>query len=282
MYIDRSEKMPASRSILAQDPAPAGVREPGQASCRFSSLSIVFPAYNEEDNIARAVTRARRVAQRYFDSFEIIVVNDGSVDGTREIVESLADHYPDVVAIHHPVNRGYGDALTSGLYRASKELVFFSDSDLQFDLDEIDRLVRHIDGFDIVAGYRANRADNAMRRLNAWAWNKLVQFTLGVRLRDVDCAFKMFRREVFDKVRVESAGAMVNTEIFTFVQQRKMTVKEVPVSHYPREAGVQSGANLRVIAKAFAELWRLKRKLNEDRRVQRHRVPASVVESART
>lgn len=265
MYLKGSEKL-----VHIDEPTGPTVHDnvtplfgTGQPAPRFgfSSISVVFPAYNEKDNIERAVAQAREAASKYFRDVEIIVVNDGSEDGTREILRALADEHPDVVAIDHPTNRGYGAALSSGIYRATKDLIFFTDSDLQFDLHEIEKLLHWVDSYDIVVGYRVDRADNFMRRFNAFGWNKLVQLVLGVKLRDIDCAFKVFRREVFDEIRIDSVGAMVNTEIFLLAQQLKVSVKEVPVSHFPREAGEQSGANLRVILKAFQELWRMHRQM---------------------
>jgi glycosyltransferase involved in cell wall biosynthesis len=173
----------------------------------------------------------------------------------------MAVEASDVVPVHHEVNRGYGAALRSGIYKASKDLVFFTDSDLQFDLEEIQHLEEWIHEFDIVAGYRARRADPAHRRLNAWGWNVLVRLVLGLKIKDIDCAFKLFRREVFSNIRLETVGAMINTEILTLAQRGQMKIKEVPVSHYPRLAGEQTGANIKVIFKAFRELFVMRDKL---------------------
>jgi glycosyltransferase involved in cell wall biosynthesis len=225
------------------------------------SISIIFPAYNEEENIARAVEHGRRAMSRYFSDIEIIVVNDGSHDRTAEIVDALAAEHQDVVPVHHEVNQGYGAALRSGIYSASKELIFFTDSDLQFDLEEINQLQEWIHEFDIVAGYRARRADPVHRRFNAWGWNVLVRMVLGLKIRDIDCAFKLFRREVFKDIRLKTVGAMINTEILTLAQRKGMKIKEVPVSHYPRLAGEQTGANIKVILKAIRELFVMRDKL---------------------
>jgi glycosyltransferase involved in cell wall biosynthesis len=184
----------------------------------------------------------------------------------------LSERYPQVRPIHHAKNKGYGAALRTGLYAARNELIFFSDSDMQFDLNEIDRLLEYIEDHDIVAGYRAKRADPFGRRMNAWGWNMLVRMVLGVNVRDIDCAFKLFRRDVFAKIQLASVGAMINTELLARAAQQHMRIKEVPVSHYPRNAGQQTGANLRVIARAFRELVAMQGRLKPARSLPPGRV----------
>lgn len=225
------------------------------------SISVVMPAYNEEENIETAVRTARDVLTTYCNSLEIIVVNDGSADRTGEILNLLAGEVPELCVLHHERNRGYGGALRTGFYSASNELVLLCDSDLQFDFNDIDALLPWTDEFHIVAGYRAKRADPAYRRLNAWMWNMMVRIVLGVKVRDLDCAFKLFRREVFDAIQLEADGAMINTELFALARRNYFRVKEVPVRHYPRTAGAQTGAKLRVILNAFRELFRMYHRL---------------------
>ncbi|RDV27603.1 glycosyltransferase family 2 protein [Alteromonas aestuariivivens] len=229
----------------------------------YKGISVIFPAYNEEDNVERAVNAALSSFRRFFDKIEIIVVDDGSRDKTCERLDALAETTPEVVAKHHAKNRGYGAALRTGIESAQYDLIFFSDSDLQFDLDEIELLLEWIDHHDIVTGYRAKRADPMIRKLNAWAWGTLVKTLLGVKVRDIDCAFKLFHRHVFDGYKLESVGAMINTEILARAKQNKMTIKEVPVNHYSREVGEQTGANIKVIFKAFRELIEMHGKLRK-------------------
>jgi glycosyltransferase involved in cell wall biosynthesis len=225
------------------------------------SLSVVFPAFNEQANIGTTIETARQVLPRVAQAWEIIVVNDGSRDGTADVCNALAGKYPEVRAIHHPQNLGYGAALKSGVLASKYELIFFSDSDGQFDLTEISDLIHWTDEFDIVAGFRAQRRDPFYRRLNAWGWNVLVRILLGLRVRDIDCAFKVFRRAVFERIQIRSVGAMVNTEILAQAIRLGMSIKEVKVSHYSRRHGIQTGANIRVVLKAFRELVRLWRML---------------------
>ena len=228
----------------------------------MKSLSLVFPAFNEEANIRAVVEDAYRTVPKLAPIFEIIVVNDGSKDRTGEICDRLVEELSNVRVVHHPRNRGYGAALKSGITLARYDLIFFTDADGQFDLKEVAALLEQADVYDIVAGYRARRQDPPHRLLFAWGWNILVRLVLGIRIRDIDCAFKVFKRRVFDKVQINSVGAMVNTEIFAQVSRFGMTVKEIPVSHFPRRHGKPTGGNPAVILKAFRELFRMRRKVH--------------------
>jgi glycosyltransferase involved in cell wall biosynthesis len=227
------------------------------------SLSVIFPAFNEEANIKRTVESAREILPKIAEKWEIIVVDDGSKDTTRDICDELIELYPEVRAVHHQQNKGYGAALKSGILAAQFALIFFTDSDGQFDLLELESLIRWSKDHDMVIGYRGKRQDPPHRLLNAFGWNLLVRMVLGVKVRDIDCAFKLFRREVFDRIQIRSVGAMVNTEILAQATSLGMSMRQIRVSHYPRQYGKPSGANLRVIAKAFRELVRLWRQLRE-------------------
>jgi len=227
------------------------------ASTTPVTLSVIFPAFNEEANIRYTVEAARMVLPKLAQTWEIILVNDGSRDATTPICDELAEQYPEVRAIHHVENRGYGAALKSGILAARYDYIFFTDSDGQFDLQELENLIDWASHYEIVTGYRAKRQDPPHRLINAWGWRTLVRMVLGVRVRDIDCAFKIFQRSVFDRIQIRSVGAMVNTEILAQANSFGMRIHEVKVSHYPRRAGKSSGANLKVIAKAFKELFRL-------------------------
>ena len=221
------------------------------------TLSVIFPAFNEEANIRQTVESARLVLPKLAQTWEIILVNDGSRDKTTPLCDQLAEQYSEVRAIHHIDNRGYGAALKSGILAARYDYIFFTDSDGQFDLQELENLIEWAGHYEIVTGYRAKRQDPPHRLINAWGWKTLVRMVLGVKVRDIDCAFKIFQRSVFDRVQIRSVGAMVNTEILAQAMSFGMKIHEVKVSHYPRRYGKPSGANLRVIVKAFRELFRL-------------------------
>jgi glycosyltransferase involved in cell wall biosynthesis len=220
------------------------------------SISIFFPAYNEEENISLAVEKTVRVVEEspYIRAYEIIIVNDGSTDGTLRIAESLARKYPTVRVVNHDVNRGYGAALQSGLAAATMDYVFFTDADLQFDILELQNLVVHIPEHDAVIGYRAPRRDPFMRLINAWGWNTLNRLFFGLKVTDIDCAFKLFRREKVQALRLKSRGAMISAETLIRLTRSGARIKEIPVSHLPRLYGSATGARLSVIFRAFREM----------------------------
>jgi glycosyltransferase involved in cell wall biosynthesis len=228
----------------------------GRAASR-ATISVIFPAFNEEMNLEAVVRSALKVLPSVSRSFEIIIVNDGSHDGTGEVAERLTSRSRHVRVVHHPRNLGYGAALKSGIEQARHEFIFFCDSDRQFSLKDLHRLLAWAGRFDIVAGYRQSRQDPIHRRLNAKGWNLLVRLVFGLNLRDIDCAFKIFRREVFESLPIETVGAMVNTEILVRALSHGFTIKEVPVRHFPRRFGEQTGAKPHVILKAMCELARM-------------------------
>lgn len=226
------------------------------------SFSLIFPVYNESENIRVAIHQAMYYLDSLFLDWEIITVNDGSHDGSGELIETLAQENKQVKVFHHEVNRGYGAALKTGFQNASKELIFFCDSDLQFHLSEILLCLVWIEQYDMVVGYRYKRTDPIHRRLNAYCWNRLVRLVLGLKVRDIDCAFKLFRNRVFKSIQIDAVGAMVNTDILTQAHRMGFKVKEIPITHFPRRNGEQTGANLKVVLKAFRELFELYSKLN--------------------
>lgn len=224
---------------------------------RGLGLTVFFPCYNEQDNVERVVTQALEVLDKYGLDFELIVVDDGSSDATGRIADELAERNGHVRVVHHNTNLGYGAALQSGFKAASKELVFYTDGDGQFDLNEMPPLLPLMREYDIVSCYRLNRRDSAIRKINAWCWTKLVCLLFGMKIRDIDCAFKLYKRRIFDDIVMESTGALIDAEILARAVRKGFTVIQRPVHHYPRTAGAQTGANIRVILRAFRELFRL-------------------------
>ncbi|WP_338255458.1 glycosyltransferase family 2 protein [Dictyobacter halimunensis] len=224
------------------------------------SLSVVLPAYNEEAVIEQTVTMVASALRTWTDDFEIIVVDDGSRDHTRDIIERLIGDEPRIRLMHHSQNRGYGAALVTGFHTASKELVFFMDSDGQFDINDLERFFPLIEHCDAVLGYRAPRHDPWIRKLNAWGWKQLVHLVLGIKVRDLDCAFKLYRAEFFQTLNLETRGAMINAEILYKFVRAGHIYTEVGVRHLPRQKGKATGAHPRVILKAMRELISYSRK----------------------
>jgi hypothetical protein len=221
---------------------------------RRTFLSVCLPAYNEQANIEDTLDAARAILPAFVTHYEIVVVDDGSCDETGAIVAQYAGRHPEVRLLRHGQNRGYGAAVSTGLRAARGDLVLFTDSDGQFSFLDLPALLTRIDDNDVVIGYRFRRADNWVRRFNAWGWNRLVRLFLGVRVRDLDCAFKLFRREVIDRLCLTSRGAALNAEILAQCVHGGVRIEETPVTHYPRTAGAPTGAALRVILRAFREL----------------------------
>ncbi|MBU0512260.1 MAG: glycosyltransferase family 2 protein [Chloroflexi bacterium] len=223
----------------------------------MNSLSIVIPAYNEEANIRTTVAEVEAVARGLDIDYEIILVNDGSRDRTGEIGRELAAYIHNFRLVEHYPNRGYGGALKAGFTMARNEWISFVPGDGQFDFGEIRLLTDCLPDGDIVCGYRADRQDPFMRKVNAFGWNMLVRLLFGYLTRDIDCGFKLFRRDVLAHMILESDGALIDTEFLSSARAQGLRIAEVPVTHLPRMAGESTGANLRVIIKAFRDLFHL-------------------------
>ena len=230
-----------------------------------SSISVFFPCYNEQENVALTVEKAVRMFEQLGVDYEIIVVNDGSGDDTGKIADALAAGNSRIRVVHHPQNLGYGAALQSGFGAAAKELVFYTDGDGQFDIGELPPLLALMRQFDIVSCFRVNRQDSFVRKINAWCWTKLVCFLFGMKIRDIDCAFKLYKRKIFDDITLKSTGALIDAEILARAIRKGYSVTQRPVRHYPRTAGAQTGAKLKVIIRAFKELFELRRDILKDK-----------------
>jgi glycosyltransferase involved in cell wall biosynthesis len=239
-----------------------GFEAPESKLNRAMRVSIVLPAFNEEANVGQAVADATATAERLFVEHEIIVVDDGSSDGTKAIAKEIARRDPRVRVISHGRNRGYGEALRTGFLSSRLDFVFFTDADLQFDMNELEQFLPYAGTVDVVAGYRINRQDTLVRRLNAYAWNLLVRVLFYVPVRDIDCAFKLFDRRALSEIDIESVGAMVNTELMVKLGRAGASVVEVGVHHRPRTAGQARGASLRVIVTAIREVLRMRKRLS--------------------
>jgi len=231
----------------------------------LDSLTIFFPCHNEQDNVQSMVQKALEVARSISDDYEVIVVNDGSVDDTAVIADRLAEGNEHVRVIHHEVNRGYGGALQSGFRAASKAWIFYTDGDGQFDIGELPGLLDLTDQNDVITCYRKNRRDPLIRKLNAWAWGLLVRKMFHLDIRDIDCAFKLYRREVIDKIQMHSTGALIDTEMLARAKRAGFALTQRGVTHYPRTAGQQSGGSIRVIFRAFKELFKLRKDIAQSK-----------------
>lgn len=238
-------------------------RSPGRRRVAhpLEGLSIVLPCFNEAGNVADAVRAATRAAERVALDHEVIVVDDGSSDETAAITAALVESDRRIRLIVHAHNRGYGDAVRTGIEVAGMPWVFLTDADLQFDLSELEDFLPFAGANDLLVGWRIMRRDPVNRRLNAAAWNWLVRRLFRVPVRDVDCAFKLVRRDVLTACRLESSGAMISTELLVKSLAAGARLRELGVHHRPRVAGEQSGASPRVVMRAFLELAGLRGEL---------------------
>ncbi len=243
---------------------PEGPQDLQAGAKPLVSISVFFPCYNEQGNVERVAKQAIQVMEGLGADYEVIIVNDGSSDDTGRIAERIAAEHKRVRVIHHPHNLGYGAALQSGFRAATKELVFYTDGDGQFDLAELPPLLPLIREYDIISCYRVNRQDNAARKISGWLWTRVAGLVFSLSLRDIDCAFKLYKRVVFDNIKMESTGALIDTEILARAARQGYTITQRGVHHYPRTAGRQTGANVRVVLRAFKELLKLRRRIRAD------------------
>jgi len=222
------------------------------------AISAVLPAYNEEACL-RAVTESlHKVLAGLCSRFEIIIVDDGSTDSTPQLADTLAGDYAEVRVIHHRPNKGYGAALRSGFTRSQMPLVFYMDADGQFDPTEIPLLADGIGEADIVTGYRADRRDPWIRKIVSWGFRTFIGLVFGVRVRDCDCAFKLYRRKVFNEITIASDAFFVDAEVLAKANVLGYRIDEVPVTHRTR-AGGESTVRLSHILSTLREAWHLLR-----------------------
>jgi len=263
-------------TAIAADPTASPTATPATAGvARVARLSYFFPAHNEEANLAGLIEEALEVLPTLADEFEIIAVNDGSRDRTREIADELTAAHPGIVrAVHHRTNLGYGAALRSGFRAARYDLVAFTDGDRQFRVEDVGRLTARLaqpDAPDVVAGFRIKRADPVIRSIYARTYRLANRIFFGLQVTDVDCACKLMRREALEGLRVESGGAFFSAELLIKLRTRGASIVEVGVPHYARTAGSPTGAKPQVILRAVRDFWRLRLHMwvNRDRALRR-------------
>lgn len=240
--------------------APAPARAPGP---RLPALSYFFPAHNEAENLAGLVEEALATLPTLADEYEIVIVDDGSKDATPALADELAAAHPEVRAVHHPVNLGYGAALRSGFAAARFDHLAFTDGDRQFKVADLGRLIERLQASsaDAVVGYRIQRADPLVRTVYARLYRLANRIFFGLRVRDVDCACKLFRRAALEGVAVESGGAFFSAELLIKLRARGRRIDEVGVRHYPRIAGSPTGAKPQVVLRAIRDFWALRIRL---------------------
>jgi glycosyltransferase involved in cell wall biosynthesis len=234
-----------------------------QSDDRIAGLSVFLPCHNEEGNLERVVSALESELSRVSGHYEIVVVDDGSRDSTGQIADRLAAGNPNIKVVHHSINRGYGAAVVSGIRACTQPWAVLCDGDGQFEASDIARLAAKVPDYDVVVGRRTHRADPLMRRVNGKAWTLLMRLLLGIRISDIDCGLKIFRRDLLEGLDLQAKGAMISAELMAQLAGRGANICEVDVHHLPRLAGEQSGASMKVILRAFKELLLLYKRLRQ-------------------
>ena len=201
------------------------------------SISVFMPAYNEEENIGLAIKEATNCLKKFFNKYELIIVNDGSTDKTKKIAAAYTKKDKNIRLINHPKNLQYGRAFKTGFESAKNELIFYTDADRQFDFNEISNLMEHIDRYDLVIGYRKDRKDSFMRIIYSKIYNLALRLLLGIPYKDIDCAFKICHKRVIDKIKPFTCIRSADSELLGKAIAHKFKIKQIPVTHLPRKAG---------------------------------------------
>lgn len=221
------------------------------------SISAFFPMYNDAGTVELMVKKLKEVLPRLTDDYEIIMVNDCSPDESGEIAEKLAKEDPRLKVIHHEKNKGYGGALKSGFKNATKELVFYTDGDAQYDVHELEKLFPHIHEHDVVNGYKTNRADGLHRKVIGTVYNQAMRLAFNLKVKDVDCDFRLMHKRIFDKVELKANSGMICVEMMKKIGDAGFTIKDIPVAHYDRVYGKSQFLRLNRVFKTLGGLIKL-------------------------
>lgn len=204
----------------------------------YRALSCFLPVYNEAEEIERVVLSARAVLEKLFEDYEIIIVNDGSTDNTLEISKKLADDNPHIKIVNSPVRLGYAQALKTGFAAAKKELIFYTDADNQFNFQDLPKLLPLINYASIASGFRIRRSDSFYRKFLSRLYNLIIRFSFGLKVKDVNASFKLYRREIFERIKITSRSFLIDAEILIKANKLGYVIKQVGVTHYPRKSGL--------------------------------------------
>jgi glycosyltransferase involved in cell wall biosynthesis len=230
----------------------------------LESLSIFFPIYNEVANIPLLIDSANKIIPKLVKDYELIIINDGSDDGSEEVAKSLIKNQAHWRLVSHQKNLGYGEVLKTGIRSAKKDWIFFTDGDLQFDFKELAKFLVHTDKHQVIIGYRQKRAEGWARSFNARLFKLYIDILFRLHVKDIDCAFKLIKADLLKNLKLNSGSAFTSSEILYRLKKQKIKFKELSVTHYPRRYGRATGANFKVIVKACYEALEtyLKIKLN--------------------
>ncbi len=217
----------------------------------LTSLSVFFPCYNEIESIPKLLEGASRFLPTITKKLQIILVDDGSTDGTKELAESMVQRYPNLLYVRHEKNAGYGQALKTGIESSVHDWVFWTDGDLQFDITQLEKFVKETEKSDAIIGYRAHRADTFIRKVNGELYTRLINILFKLEVRDIDCAFKLIKRKQLENVSITTSSAFTSSEILIKLKKNGVRLSQLPVSHFPRKHGKSTGNSLSVILKGL-------------------------------
>lgn len=233
---------------------------------RNITLSVFFPAYYDENNISKVVDNAVRVLNQIdIKDYEITIIEDGSPDKTGQVADELAGKYEKVKIIHHQKNMGYGATLYEGFRNAKFDYVFYTDGDNQFDLEELKKFVALIPFSDIVIGYRKKKQYSLYRKITSITYNFALRWLFGIDYIDIDCAFKLFKRDLFDKITIKTKDAFIDAEIMIKAKRLGYTTTELGVKHLPRMDGVSTAARPSIILRTIREIYNLKKEFRKEK-----------------
>ena len=221
---------------------------------KLTSLSFVFPMYNEIENIEACVAGALQIGKKLGIDFEIVVVDDASTDGCGDLADQLALVYPELRVIHQPVNRKLGGTLRTGFSEARKDYILYMDSDLPLDFDDVAAAIPQIDDADILIGYRLTRDEPIKRKILSRGYNLLIRTLFGLKVQDVNFSFKLFKREILTNVQLQSEGSFIDAELLIEAHKQGRVIKEIGLDYHPRVAGESTLASIGVIKKCFSEM----------------------------
>ncbi len=219
------------------------------------NLSFVYPMYNEIDNIEKCIDNSAALARRLNIDFEIVVVDDASTDGCGQLVETLAKSLPQLKVLHNKVNRKLGGTLREGFNAASKDYILYMDSDLPLDFDDVARAIESLGDEDVLIGFRQNRDEPMRRKVLSRGYNLLIRMFFGLKVRDVNFSFKLFKRSILDKVKLSSEGSFIDAELLVEAHKYGYKIKQIGLPYYARIAGESTLASQAVINKTFSEMW---------------------------
>jgi glycosyltransferase involved in cell wall biosynthesis len=221
----------------------------------ISSLSFVFPMYNEIDNIETSVKGAQTIAAKIGCDYEVIIVDDASTDGCDVLADQLAQQHPGIKVIHHPVNRKLGGALKTGFANATKQYILYMDSDLPLDFSEVSEAIPQIGNADLLIGFRLNRAESFRRKVMSKVYNLMIRVVFGLKVRDVNFSFKLFKRDVYQQLNLQSEGSFIDAELLIEIWKKGYQIRELGLNYHPRIAGKSTLASNAVIRKILVEMW---------------------------